>query len=190
MNNINLETQFINLLKVCNLSKRNFCKLININESNFIRLTKCKSVPNDILYKIDELGVNLRWFFTGNGEIFLNNPQGKFMKDLYDSKKYDENDIHIFRLNVWISTHYNSYEEFLELFNISDYITFRKMRVNSQIPLNITATLVKEGLNVRWLYNKNESPYLKNEKGNEKKDWLVKNCSPTNMIYLELKGMI
>jgi len=190
MSNINLQSQYTKLLNICNLSKRNFCKYINIHESNYLRLTKSKSIPIDVSYKIDELGINLRWFFTGNGEVFLKNKNGLILKKKFDSRKYDERDMHIYRLNVWISTHYNSYDEFVKHFKIENNHSLLKLRINSQIPFKITIILVREGMNVRWLYNKYESPYLNNEIGNEKKDWLVNNCLPTNMIYLELKGLI
>ncbi len=185
-----IRRRILGILTICKLSKKDFCEIIEIAPCNFGRYLEKNSVSYDDILKYESLGINIRYIFTGKGNKYINNENGRKIKHLDENSSISETHNVIYRLKYWINTHYGSIEKFDETVGIHTLKYFESKSNDSQIPFELKKVLLKEGLNVNWLYNKDECPYKNIEKGIEKKNWILKNCSSDNLMYLEMKGIL
>ena len=185
-----IKRRVLDIITICKLSKKDFCELMDIAPCNFGRYFEKNSVSYEDILKYESLGINLRYIFAGKGKKYINNKNGKKIKYLEENSAITESINVVYRLKYWINTHYSSVESFEKLFRINGLNYFDNKSNDFQIPFELKKILCHEGLNIKWLYNKDECPYIYHEIAKSKKNWVLENFNSDNLIYLEMKGVI
>lgn len=192
MYKISIKDRFYEILHICDMTRRDFCKYIGIDERNFLRYIDRNSITQEHTEKIYNLGININWLLTGNEEKYNSTYNGqklkKQLKNSFDSTHAFDNYI-LFKLDKWISLFYKSIRDFEELHRIKEQSYFTIIEKSYQLPMDLLNLLRKDGMNIKWLYNANESPFCNSIEGRRKKRLVLDFKDSECFIYNELRKL-
>jgi len=192
MYKISIKDRFYEILHICDMTRRDFCTYIGIDERVFLRYIDRNSISQEHTEKIYNLGININWLLTGNEEKYNLTFNGQKLKKKLEnsltSTHFHDNYI-LFKLDKWISLFYKSIRDFEEILKIKDQSYFTIIERSNQIPMVLLDLLRKDGMNIKWLYNANESPFCNSIEGIRKKRLVLDFKDSECFIYNELRKL-
>lgn len=190
MYNLSIKDRLNEILFMCDMTRKEFCKHINIDERIFMRYIDKESFYMNHFEKIYYLGINLNWLITGNEERFNETYNGQKLKVQLNKRDYQPNDYNnyiLFKLDKWISLFYGSIREFEITEGIQDFQYFKVIEKSEQLPMKLLKELSLKGLNIKWLYNVESNPFSNSNEGRRKKRVTLKLKDEECFIYREIR---
>lgn len=188
MYKLSIKDRFIEILHICDMSRRDFCKYIEIDERVFLRFISKNSFSQEHLEKFYNMGININWLLTGRENKFNDSYFGKKIEkqlNFEQENAQDENYL-MFKLDKWISMYYESIHSFEKLHRIDNYKYFQIIEESNIVPVDLLNLLKKEGLNLKWLYKSNESTFSNSVEGRRKKRNLLRFLNKNNIILSDI----
>ena len=166
MGNKFLQKQLHKILYLTSKSKAEFSRKLDISQQSLDKYLMGKSDIQKLSIRLFEFGVNLNWFYSGEGKVFIDSDE------IILNENRESSEILIRqknRINYWIKKHYDSLIDFENQNSITKNDLKEILKEDNVFNYTLIKVLKKSGCNTDWILTGEGSLYSNNEVGKELK---------------------
>jgi predicted transcriptional regulator len=183
--NKNIGERLEKFINICGFKHKDIAKIFDITPNYVGKYINGTLNIDNIAEKLNKIGCDLNWLYTGIGNMFADNAAGKKLSDKFNTVIDDSMRIKYERALQWINRNYRNLKLFIDEFNLNQeqwQDLLLNFKASSKASFELSKIMNEAGCNLYWLDTGEDSEYNNEYRGVVLKEKLISGKIDENEI--------